>query len=313
MRLRIATRQSKLAIWQAEHVASLVRSIDPSIEVELVRTSTSGDRNQQLSIAELGGKAVFAADVQTAVLEGHADLAVHSAKDLRSTPTAGLQLVAIPRRGEARDVLIGSRVADLPIGATIGTGSLRRRSALALIRSDLQFVELRGNIETRLRKANEQELDAIVLAGVALERLGLDQHIAEYLSVDQCVPQVGQGALAVEVATDRDDLIGLLQQIEDPTSRFCVDVERSYLAALGGDCRMPTGAYATITSTPGHDSRQHVTLVAMLASEVGGVVISGGFECPLVWDDTANIDANTQRDALEQASALALNLQAQLQ
>lgn len=304
MKLSIATRSSTLAIWQAEHVASLLRVVVPEADIELVPTTTVGDRNQKDSIADLGGKGVFATDVQAAVLDGRADIAVHSAKDLRSLPTPGLVIAAVPRRGEARDALIGSTIDDLPQGATIGTGSLRRRSSLAALRQDLQFVELRGNIETRLRKAEEQRLDAVVLAAVALLRLNLEHRIGEYLSIDQCVPQVGQGALAVEVAEDRSDLIELLQRIEDPASRFCVDVERSYLAALGGDCRMPTGAHAQLAHLNNGEGRAYLTFTAMLASGVGGQVVRDGFELEITsGDETILHSAHTQ------AARLALDLQ----
>lgn len=307
MKLSIATRQSTLAIWQAEHVAALLRGVIPGAEIELMPTTTVGDRNQKDSIADLGGKGVFATDVQAAVLDGRADFAVHSAKDLRSVPTPGLTIAAVPLRGEARDALIGSTIDELPEGATIGTGSLRRRSALAALRNDLRFVELRGNIETRLRKAEDQGLDAIVLAAVALMRLDLEHRIDQYLSVDQCVPQIGQGALAVEVSESRSDLIELLQQIEDPVSRFCVDVERSYLAALGGDCRMPTGAHAQLVHPDRNGGPGRLTFTAMLASDVGGRVVRDGFELEVHMGDPTTLDS-----ACAEAAQLALDLQASL-
>ena len=177
-----ATRGSPLARWQAEHVASLLRGADPAVEVELVVVDTQGDRRLDVPIYELGGKGVFAKEVQAAVLDGRADLAVHSAKDLPSVTVPGLVLAAVPERGDPRDALVGSTLADLPEGAEVATGSLRRRAELWRHRPDLRFVSLRGNMQTRLAKAAEH--DAIVVAATALDRLGLATQIAERLAVD---------------------------------------------------------------------------------------------------------------------------------
>jgi hydroxymethylbilane synthase len=244
--VRIATRGSPLARWQAEHVASRLRAADPSIEVELLVVDTQGDRRLDVPIWELGGKGVFAKEVQTAVLDGRADLAVHSAKDLPSGSVPGLVIAAVPERGDPRDALVGSTLADLPRGAEVATGSLRRQAQLAALRPDLRFVGLRGNMATRLAKASDH--DAVVVAAVALDRLGLAGHIAERLAVDAVLPQVAQGALAVECRADDTDLVARLVAIEHPDSRRCVDAERAFLAELGGDCSLPAAAYATITA-----------------------------------------------------------------
>ena len=202
MRLRIATRGSALARWQAEHVASLLAARDPSVAVELVIVETAGDRRQDVPIWQMGGKGVFVKEVQAAVLDGRADAAVHSAKDLPSHQIDGLVLVAVPERGEVRDALVGSTLDALPAGARIGTGSARRRAQLADRRPDLTFGSLRGNIPTRLERASGY--DAIVVAAVALERLGRTDAVAELLPTEVVLPQVGQGALAVECRTDDD-------------------------------------------------------------------------------------------------------------
>jgi hydroxymethylbilane synthase len=258
--LRAATRGSPLARWQAEHVAALLRAVDPSVRVELVLVDTHGDRRLDVPIWELGGKGVFAKEVQAAVLDGRADLAVHSAKDLPSVAIPGLVIAAVPERGDPRDALVGSTLADLPSGAEVATGSLRRQVELLRHRPDLRFVSLRGNMQTRIAKAAEH--DAAVVAAVALERLGLDDHIAERLSTDVMLPQVAQGALAVECREDDDDLRARLARIEDAPSRRCVDAERAFLAELGGDCSLPAGAHAVLDGDQLH-------LRAFLASPDG--------------------------------------------
>lgn len=242
--IRAATRGSPLARWQAEHVAALLRAADPGVQVELVLVETQGDRRQDLPIWELGGKGVFAKEVQAAVLDGRADLAVHSAKDLPSGQLPGLALACVPARGDPRDGLVGATLAELPEGAEVATGSLRRQAQLAAVRPDLRFVGLRGNMATRLAKASDH--DAIVVAAVALDRLGLASELAERLPVDVVLPQVGQGALAVECRADDGGLLRRLAAIDDLSSHRCVAAERSFLTALGGDCSLPAAAYATL-------------------------------------------------------------------
>jgi hydroxymethylbilane synthase len=237
--LRIATRGSELALWQARHVATLLGG-----GCELVVVETTGDQRLDQPIWELGGKGVFVKEVQRAVLDGRADLAVHSAKDLPSDTPDGLLLAAVPERGDARDALVGSTLAGLPEGATVATGSRRRQVQLAGLRPDLAFVGLRGNMATRLAKA--AEVDAIVVAAVALERLGLAHHLAETFGVDVLVPQVGQGALAVECRSNDRATLAALVAIEHGPSRAAVDAERAFLATLGGDCDLPAGAHATV-------------------------------------------------------------------
>ena len=244
MLIRAATRGSPLARWQAEHIASLLRAEDPAIEVELVVVDTQGDRRLDVPIHELGGKGVFAKEVQTAVLDGRADIAVHSAKDLPSVTVPGLVLAAVPERGDPRDALVGSTLAELAEGAEVATGSLRRRAELWRHRPDLRMVELRGNMQTRLAKAAAH--DAIVVAAAALDRLGLGDQITERLPVEVMVPQVGQGALGVECREGDDERRASLARIEHHPTRRCVDAERAFLAELGGDCSLPAGAHALI-------------------------------------------------------------------
>lgn len=273
--LRIATRGSALALWQAEHVATLLRAAEPGLDVELQVVETTGDRRRDVPISEIGGKGVFAKEIQAAVLEGRADVAVHSAKDLPSATPAGLVIASTPQRGDVRDALVGSTLDGLPEGATVGTGSLRRRSQLGHLRPDLKFAEVRGNMHTRIAKADE--LDAVVVAATALDRLGLAEHIAERLSIDVMLPQVAQGALAAECRVDDGELRGLLERIEHGPTRSVVEAERAFLVALGGDCSVPAAAHAT---TAGATLRIRGLVAApdgsaVLRHEVSGPTTSG--------------------------------------
>jgi len=238
----IATRSSPLARWQAEAVAK--RLALSAIDVEFLIVTTEGDQDQTRQIQEMAGRGVFVKEVQMAVLEGQADLAVHSAKDLMSSPTAGLNLAAFLERGDPRDALIGMNLRQLPQGARIATGSARRQAQLAHVRPDLKFTGLRGNVETRIAVAEQEDVDAVVVAMAALQRLELTNSVAEVLSVEEMVPQVGQGAIAVECRDDDPTIHEQLLGISDEPTRRCVETERAYLAQLGGGCELPVGAYA---------------------------------------------------------------------
>jgi hydroxymethylbilane synthase len=291
--VRIATRGSPLALWQAERVAALLRAGDAALEVELVVVDTQGDRRLDVPIWELGGKGVFAKEVQAAVLDGRADLAVHSAKDLPSGNVPGLALACVPERGDVRDALVGTTLAGLPEGAEVATGSLRRQAQLAAVRPDLRFVSLRGNMATRVARAAEH--DAVVVAAVALERLGLADHIAEHLPVEVVLPQIAQGALAVECREDDIALRDALGAIEDRDARRCVDAERSFLAELGGDCSLPAAAYAVVTRTGA------LSLEARLASVDGRTLLRH-----VVEGAEASIGAAAARHLLDDQGGTAL-------
>lgn len=242
--LRVATRGSALARWQAEHVAGLLQAAERSLEIEYVLVETQADQRQDIPIWELGGKGVFAKEIQAAVLDGRADIAVHSAKDLPSATPEGLVIAAVPERYDPRDALIGSTLDDLPEGGVVATGSLRRQAQLAHLRPDLRFEGLRGNVPTRLEAA--ERFDAIVLASAGLDRLGLADHITERLAPEVMLPQVGQAALAVECRRNDHDVRPLVERIEHAATRRCVDAERGFLAELGGDCSLPAAAYAQL-------------------------------------------------------------------
>jgi hydroxymethylbilane synthase len=231
-------------LWQAEHVAELLRREVPGLAVELVAMTTEGDRRTDRPLAEIGGKGVFAKEVQAAVLEGRADLAVHSAKDLPALTPDGLLIAAVPPRGDARDALVGAALDSIPEGGVVATGSARRRVQLGSLRPDLRFAELRGNMATRLDRA--RGFDAIVVAAAAMDRLGWLDRVAEILDEEVLVPQVGQGALAVEARADDPATLELLAALDHEQSRTCVAAERAFLQELGGDCTLPAGAHAVL-------------------------------------------------------------------
>ncbi|HUP68764.1 MAG TPA: hydroxymethylbilane synthase [Acidimicrobiales bacterium] len=267
--LRAATRGSALALWQTEHIGSLLAAVS-DVRVEPVIVETAGDVRQDLPIWAIGGRGVFVKEVQAAVLDGRAHFAVHSAKDLPSSVTPGLVIAAVPMRADPRDALVGASLEGLPIGGLVATGSVRRRAQLASLRPDLTFTGLRGNVGTRLAKATS--FAAIVMAAAALERLGHADQVAELLDCTVMVPQVGQGALAVETREDDAEVLVLLQAIEHGPSRLAVDAERAYLAEIGGGCDLPVGAYAHLVADG------TVTMEAVLASLDGRIVLRAAGE-----------------------------------
>lgn len=263
--LRVATRGSALARWQAEEVARLLRAARPELDVELVVVETVGDRRRDVPISEMGGQGVFVKEVQAAVLDGRADVAVHSAKDLPSSaPTPGLVIGAFLERADPRDALVGSTLDSLPSGATIATGSVRRRAQLAWLRPDLTFADLRGNVPTRLQKVPPG--GAVVVAAAALARLSLADQAAELLDTSVILPQVGQGAIAVECREGEPAALDLLSAVDHLPTRVAVECERGFLAKIGGGCDLPVGAYARA----GDDA---ITVEGMLASADGRVML----------------------------------------
>ena len=258
--LRVATRGSALARWQAERIVELL-----GVEAEYVIVSTRGDERRDVPIHAMGGTGVFVKEVEQAVLDGRADVAVHSAKDLPAETMPELVIAALPERGDPRDALVGRPLDEIPTGGRVGTGSVRRRAQLAALRPDLGFSELRGNIPTRLEKA--AGFDAVVLAAAALDRLGLADRIAERVDPSVVLPQVGQGALAVECRADDDGTRELLARVDDAEVRAAVTAERAYLAELGGGCNLPCGALAEADGVGG------LRLEALLASLDGRITL----------------------------------------
>lgn len=245
--IRIATRQSPLALWQAEHVRNRLQQAHPGLEVELVLFTTQGDRILDTPLAKIGGKGLFVKELENALLDGRADLAVHSMKDVPVDFPEGLGLVAIGEREDPSDAFVSNRYASidaLPAGATVGTSSLRRRCQLLALRPDLQIHDLRGNVGTRLRKLDEAQYDAIVLASAGLIRLGLSGRIATKLDFDVSLPAVGQGALGLECRLDDANTRSLISVLHHPKTAACVMAERALNAHLHGGCQVPIAAHA---------------------------------------------------------------------
>lgn len=264
--LRLATRGSPLARRQTELVQARLRAASPDLEILVVVVETVGDLRGEVPLREISGRGVFTTEVDQAVLMGRADVAVHSAKDLPATAeVTGLILAAIPERADVRDVLVGSTLQRLPLGASVATGAPRRRVQLAHARPDLTFVEVRGNIGTRLQKVPEG--GALVMALAALERLAIGNHATEILPVDLMLPQVGQGAIALRCLVEDRSTRALLERIDSPDAHRAVIAERAFLARLGGGCDAPVGGYATI----GPDRLVH--LEGMIAALDGSTVI----------------------------------------
>ncbi len=247
--LRIATRRSRLALWQAEHVQARLEALWPALRIELVALSTRGDELLDVSLAKVGGKGLFVKELEAAIAEGRADVAVHSMKDVPAALPPGFVLAAILAREDPRDAFVSlthENPAALPAGAVVGTSSLRRQAQIAARHPALEIRPLRGNVETRLARLDRGEYAAIVLAAAGLKRLGLAKRIRSTLSIEACLPAAGQGALGVECLAGRADLLDLLKPLDDPDSSACVRAERQVNLALGGSCTIPLGAYAQI-------------------------------------------------------------------
>jgi hydroxymethylbilane synthase len=247
MSLIFATRPSKLARWQTTHIIASLEKICPNLECQEQVITTKGDRILDRPLPEIGGKGLFTQELEAALLSGKVHAAVHSLKDLPVEDPPGLVIAAIPRRGEVRDVLIsaqGYHLETLPKNARVGTSSLRRGAQLLALRPDLKVEPLRGNVDTRLRKALNGEYDAIILAGAGLVRLGLQEHITQWLELDIMLPAPGQGALAVQSRAADEGTLQYLGALEDAPTRLAVTAERAFLTGLGGGCSLPVGAYA---------------------------------------------------------------------
>lgn len=248
--LKLGTRGSPLALWQATHVQQQLQALLPNTAIELVKTLTTGDKLGEISLKDQGGKGLFVKEIEDQLLAGKIDLAVHSVKDIPGHFPAGLGLVAVLPRADARDVWISNVAAtvhDLPAGAIIGTSSPRRMAQLKRLRSDLTIVEFRGNVETRLRKVRESVVHATVLAAAGLERLGLQQVARHYFSCDEMIPAIGQGAIGIETRVADVELNTWLKtNLNHHATSVCVQAERALLTAINGNCHTPVAAYATL-------------------------------------------------------------------
>jgi hydroxymethylbilane synthase len=248
--LRIATRKSALALWQAEHVAALLREAHSGLEIELVPLLTQGDRIQDRTLAAIGGKGLFIKELEVAIEDLRADIAVHSMKDVPADLPDGLAIEAVLARADPRDALVTTsgiaRLEDLPQNAVVGTSSLRRQAQLRALRPDLRVESLRGNVDTRIRKLEAGGMDAIVLACAGLVRLGLESRITARLDPQICLPAVTQGVIGIECRRSDTRTAGLLQALEDRATRKVMDAERAFAARLGGSCQSPIAAYAEL-------------------------------------------------------------------
>ena len=245
----IGTRGSKLALWQAEHIAGRIRARYPEIEVTLKKIVTTGDKILDVPLAKIGGKGLFTKELENAMLSGEIDLAVHSLKDMPTELPEGLMLAAITARADASDAFVSLRYKSLdalPQGAKVGTSSLRRRAQILKYRPDLQTIDLRGNLDTRIKKLENQEMDAIILATAGLKRLGLEQYITQILPIEICLPAVGQWALAIETRQADAEVLSVLEFLNDSETIAAVTAERAYLREVQGGCQVPVGVHGEV-------------------------------------------------------------------
>jgi len=247
--VRIGTRGSKLALLQTHFIKQLIEKSNPDLQVEIKIIVTSGDNNQDKPLPEIGGKGLFTAEIETALLKHEIDLAVHSLKDLPSTLPDGLHYAGSPKREDARDVFVSNHctgITDIPVGGTVATGSTRRKAQLLQVRDDLKIVELRGNIDTRLRKLDEGKWDGIIMAAAALHRMNLKERITQYLDPAEFVPAVGQGAIGIETAENHSDIVPIIKPILHSDTTLECEAERVFLKLLDGGCSIPIGCHAQL-------------------------------------------------------------------
>ncbi|HLK18597.1 MAG TPA: hydroxymethylbilane synthase [Bryobacteraceae bacterium] len=275
--LTIGSRGSQLALWQARWIQARIQGFGLESRIEIIHTT--GDKITDVALSKVGTKGLFTKEIEEALLSGAIDLAVHSLKDMPTDLPAGLTLAAIPEREDPRDALVGRKLDALPAGSRVGTSSLRRAAQLRARRPDLQIENIRGNVDTRLRKLDEGQYDAIVLASAGLRRLGWDDRIAELLDADVMCPAVGQGALAVETREDGGEAQQIAARLEHRDSRIAVTAERAVLRALGGGCQVPIGAYATVDG-------DHLRVRAIIVSPDGERLIRKEAASPVTEAET---------------------------
>lgn len=274
--LIIGTRQSLLALWQSNHIAGLLRKQYPDCQVTLKKTVTKGDRILDVPLAQIGGKGLFTKEIETELLDGTVDLAVHSLKDMPTVLPEGLCLTAITTRANVGDAFVSNKYAsfsELPQGAVLGTSSLRRKAQLLAVRPDLKIVDLRGNVDTRLRKLDEGQMDAIILAAAGLERLGHADRIREIIPTTVCLPAVGQGALAIECRSDNKEVREMLAFLNDLPTKQATDAERTFLGLIEGGCQVPIGVHAEVEN-------DNVKIEAVIASLDGSKVLRNNITGP---------------------------------
>lgn len=267
--LTIGTRQSALALWQARYIAARLEEQYPNCQVKLQRIMTKGDKILDVSLSKIGGKGLFTKEIEQELLDGTIDLAVHSLKDMPTQLPEGLVLAAITEREHEGDAFVSnsySSLTELPHGAKLGTSSLRRKAQILAVRPDLEVLDLRGNVQTRLSRLDEGKFDAIILAVAGLYRLGLAERVREILPLDVCLPAVGQGALAIEARQDDSEVLTMLEFLNDKHTQAVTTAERAYLAVVEGGCQVPMGVYGQIC-------QDKLQLCAVIASLDGSQVL----------------------------------------
>jgi hydroxymethylbilane synthase len=272
MNLRIGSRGSQLALWQANHIAALLRASGHSVQIEIIKTT--GDRLQEVTFAQVGSKGMFTKEIEEALAEGRVDLAVHSLKDLPTELPPLFTLGATPPRVDPRDVLVSVKfhsLAALPHGAVVGTSSQRRRAQLLALRPDIEAVEFRGNVDTRLRKLAEGQVDAILLAAAGLDRLEKTEWVRERLEPNHFCPAAGQGSLGIEIRKDDAKTIAAIAFLDDPATRYAVTAERAALASLGGGCQVPIGIHCRVA--PKDEAGEWQEIFAVVADPATGKAI----------------------------------------
>lgn len=281
-KLTIASRESALAMWQAKHIQAQLQSLYPQCQIDILGMTTQGDRILDKTLSKIGGKGLFIKELETALQENRADLAVHSIKDVPMDLPEGFALVAIGERANPFDAFVSNQyknLADLPKNAVVGTSSLRREAQIRARFPHLQVKPLRGNLQTRLAKLDNGEYDAIILAAAGLERLALHERIREILSPVDSLPAAGQGALGIEIAAHRADLVEVLLPLNHPKTAACVTAERALARALGGSCQVPLAAYCTA------DDNGILTLNGLVAHPDGSVMLTAQAQAPAEYAD----------------------------
>jgi len=295
-KLVIATRASRLALWQAEHVQALLQAQYPQTEVSLLKLSTRGDEILDRSLQKVGGKGLFIKELENALIDGRADLAVHSLKDVPVDMPPQFELTAILPRAESRDAWVSPQYAsleELPHGATVGTSSLRRECQLRALRPDMQVKPLRGNLDTRLRKLDEGQFDAIILAAVGLQRLELTERIRTIIPVEQSLPAAGQGALGIEVLQSRPEMARLMQPLICAQSTAIAEAERAVSRVLGGSCSTPLAAHAQLINN-------QLSVYALVATPDGQTVLRANARGPIT--DPQALGNQVAQDLLDQGA-----------
>ncbi|MBE0596164.1 MAG: hydroxymethylbilane synthase [Desulfuromonadales bacterium] len=300
--LRIGTRASQLALWQANWVKSELEQRHPGLEVTLVKIKTMGDKILDVPLAMVGGKGLFVKEIEEAMLRGEIDIAVHSMKDVPTFFPDGLALRCITEREDPRDILIlkpgFSSFLDLPQGARIGTSSLRRKAQLLHRRPDFQMLDIRGNVETRIRKLTDDDLDAVVLAAAGMNRLGFASQVSEYLATDICLPAIGQGALGLESRLADTETNAMIDFFNHPATAWAVKAERAFLRRLEGGCQVPIAAFGQVQG-------ERLTLTGLVSSVDGSRFLRKKIDCPVAEAEAAGV--SLADDLLIQGAGAILN------